>query len=247
MRHILYIHQYFATPQGKTGTRSYEFARRWVKEGHSVTMLTTTAQLTPDDISKAKGVFVKKFAVDGINVTAISVSYQQNMGVIKRCAAFATFMAAASLFVIFCKNYDIIYATSTPLTVGIPALVAKWLRRKRFVFEVRDQWPEVPIELGFIRNSILQKCLLKLENIIYRNAAAIVALSPGMAAGVKAVLGTTAKTPISVISNCCDTNIFRPDIDGISEFSHAIILRITTRKIRCDLLVGNLPREVLCE
>ena len=39
--HILYIHQYFATPRGGTGTRSYEFARRWVRAGHRVTMLTS--------------------------------------------------------------------------------------------------------------------------------------------------------------------------------------------------------------
>ena len=39
--HVLYLHQYFATREGMTGTRSYEFARRLVGKGHRVTMVTS--------------------------------------------------------------------------------------------------------------------------------------------------------------------------------------------------------------
>lgn len=212
--HILYIHQYFATPLGRTGTRSYEFARRWVAAGHKVTMLTSTAQLMPDDLKNAEGRFIKQFTIEGIDVRAIAIGYTQQMGFVQRVLAFLGFMIVAVFYVVCKTGYDIVYATSTPLTVGIPALCAKWLWRKKFVFEVRDQWPQIPIELGIIKNSTIIKLLLWLEKTIYKNAAAIVALSPGMAEGVKAVLETTAKIPISVISNGCDTNIFRPDIDG---------------------------------
>lgn len=213
---ILYIHQYFATPSGKTGTRSYEFARRWVKQGHSVKMLTTTAQLTPATLAKAQGLFVKKFVVDGIEVSAISIPYRQKMGIVKRCTAFAAFTAAASLFTIFSRNYDVIYATSTPLTVGIPALFAKQLRRKKFVFEVRDQWPQIPIQMEIIKNRLLIALLLKLEKTIYKNASAIIALSPGMAEGIKEVQGSSPNKHITVIPNSCDIDVFRPDIDGLS-------------------------------
>jgi len=211
---ILYIHQYFATPLGKTGTRSYEFARRWVAAGHKITMLTSIAQLTRDDLKGAQGHFIKRFTVEGIDIRAIAIGYAQQMGVAKRVLAFLGFMIAAVFYVVCNQGYDIVYATSTPLTVGIPALCAKWLRREKFIFEVRDQWPEIPIEMGIIRNRILIKVLLWLEKSIYRNAASIVALSPGMAQGIRSVLGKSCEKQITVIPNSCDTDIFSPDIDG---------------------------------
>ena len=212
--HILYLHQYFATPAGTTGTRSYEFARRWVRAGHSVRMLTTTAQLTANDLKNAHGRFLKKFSVEGIDVVAAAIPYRQQMGFLKRSVAFTAFVIMVVWFVLRTKDYDVIYATSTPLTVGIPALFAKWLRRKKFIFEVRDQWPEIPIEMGIIRSRILIKMLLWLERIIYKNAAAIVALSPGMAQGIRSVLDESCGKQITVITNSCDTDRFSPAIDG---------------------------------
>lgn len=209
---ILYIHQYFATPKGCTGTRSYEFSKRWVNAGHTVFMLTTVAQLTNEDLELATGCFLKRFTIDGINVCAINLRYKQQMKIVTRCLSFAGFVILSSLYILFAKRPDIIYATSTPLTVGIPALVAKLVRRIPFIFEVRDQWPEIPIELGMVKNKLLRKLLLAMERIIYKNASVIIALSPGMADGVRVVTGL--KKRIEVIPNSCDTQRFRPDIDG---------------------------------
>jgi len=210
--HILYIHQYFATPFGTTGTRSYEFANRWVKAGHNVVMLTTVAQLCKQDLQNAKGRFIKQAIIDGIDVRAINLPYNQKMGFIKRGLSFIGFVLIASVYVLFVKRPDVIYATSTPLTVGIPALAARWFKRIPFVFEVRDQWPEIPIELGIIKNKVLIKILLWLEKTIYKNSSVIVALSPGQAEGIKKVYNKSKI--IEVIPNSCDLELFRPDIDG---------------------------------
>lgn len=213
--HILYIHQYFATPEGSTGTRSYEFARRWAQEGHKVTVLTTTAALVENDLASVRGRFVKRFSLSGFDVIALDIMYRQSMGHLRRIVTFCSFLVCASFAVLFVKRIDVVYATSTPLTVGIPALTAKWFRRRPFVFEVRDQWPAVPIGMAIIKNKILIKMLLWLERWIYKSASAIVALSPGTAAGVKDVLGETQR-PVATIPNCSDIELFRPDIDGSS-------------------------------
>jgi glycosyltransferase involved in cell wall biosynthesis len=91
-------------------------------------------------------------------------------------------------------------------------MVIKWVKHIPFVFEVRDQWPEIPIELSIITNGFLIKILLWLEKTIYKNCSSIVALSPGQADGIRAVL--TEEKPITVIPNSCDTDVFMPDIDG---------------------------------
>jgi glycosyltransferase involved in cell wall biosynthesis len=210
--HILYIHQYFATPLGATGTRSYEFARRWVASGHKVTMLTSTAVLAKEDLVHARGWFFKRFTVEGINVLAMTVPYRQQMGVFKRCLSFLAFQFLATFITIFTPRVDIIYATSPPLTIGIPALAWKWFRHKKFVFEVRDQWPEAVVEVGAIKNIFVIKLLFGLEKLIYKNASALIAVSNGMAEGVREVAGQN-KT-VHVVPNSSDLNLFSPDIDG---------------------------------
>jgi glycosyltransferase involved in cell wall biosynthesis len=111
---------------------------------------------------------------------------------------------------------DITYARSTPLTVGIPAILAKKLRKIPFIFEVTDQWPQIPIEMGILRNKIVIKTALWLEKTIYKNSQAIIACSPGMVEGVQEVLRDSKfdEKPISMIPNFSETGFYRPDIDG---------------------------------
>jgi glycosyltransferase involved in cell wall biosynthesis len=203
--HILYLHQHFALPSGSTGTRSYEMARRWVAAGHQVTLICGRSDLSglPDQ---------RVFEVEGIQVRIVGAKYSQKQLFMQRIWAFLYFVAACTFEGLRVRNIDIIYATSTPLTIGIPAMLLKWGKRVPFVFEVRDQWPEVPIEMGYIKNPLLKQLLLWLEKVIYNSAAAIVALSPGMADGVRNVLQKDKN--IIVVPNSSDTELFRPDVDG---------------------------------
>ncbi|MHC4617638.1 MAG: glycosyltransferase family 4 protein [Planctomycetota bacterium] len=207
--HILYIHQHFATPEGSTGTRSYEFARRWIQCGHKVTVLTGYYDL--GGLQAGQGV-IQRQSIDGINIIVVVTKYSNKQSFFRRIISFFSFLVFATYTGLREQGVDVIYATSTPLTVGIPAMIIKWLRRKPFVFEVRDQWPEIPIELGIIRNKIMIKFFLWLEKTIYNNSSGIVALSPGQADGIRKVL--TCDKEISVIPNSCDTTMFRPDIEG---------------------------------
>lgn len=204
--HILYIHQHFAVPDGTTGTRSYEFARRWVLAGHKVTVITGYYDIGGLNYSKTPQY------VDGIKVVFVGTQYSNKQSFVRRVISFLVFIILSIVAGLKTKNVDVIYATSTPLTVGISAMVLKWLKRAPFVFEVRDQWPEIPIELGLIKNSFLIKILLWLEKRIYKSASAIVALSPGMAKGVREVIGENKL--IETVPNSSDIDVFCPDIDG---------------------------------
>jgi glycosyltransferase involved in cell wall biosynthesis len=207
--HILYIHQHFATPEGSTGTRSYEFARRWIKEGHKVTLISGHYDIGGLQVNKA---LYQKQTIEGINVVVVGTKYSNKQSYIRRIISFMSFCLLSIYAGIRTKGVDVIYTTSTPLTVGIPAMVIKLAKRIPFVFEVRDQWPEIPIKLGIIKNKYLIKILLWLEKTIYKSCSWIVALSPGQADGIKKVLSD--EKPITVIPNSCDTDVFRPDIDG---------------------------------
>lgn len=210
--HILYIHQYFATTHGKTGTRSYEMARRWVAAGHQVTMLTSTAQLTEADLGPPPWPWLIRRRIEGIDVVALRVPYRQTMSLPRRLWAFFSFMFRATRFAALTPGVDVLYATSTPLTVGIPALLAKWLRGRPFVFEVRDLWPAVPEAMGVLRSRFLLGMAGRLERCIYHHAAAVVALAPGVAERIRPQC--RPGRAVHLIPNACDTEFFHPSMDG---------------------------------
>lgn len=195
---ILYIHQYFVTPQEPGGTRSYWLAQELIKNGHKVTMLTSSSKFSED---------IKIVEIDGIEVVYIKEDYDQNMSVSRRLKAFLKFMYKSSVVGMKQKDIDLVIATSTPLTIGIPALILKWFKKKPFVFEVRDLWPEVPIQMGAIKNSWTIKTTRLLEKVIYKNASHVIALSPGMQAGVVKYI---PKEKTSMIPNMAKMDEFWP-------------------------------------
>lgn len=195
---ILYIHQYFKTPEEPGGTRSYWLARELIENGHEVTMLTTSTSTDSRVVKR----------IDGIEVIYLRVDYDQKMSIVKRFKSFVSFMLKATLVSLKLKRIDFVIATSTPLTVGIPALVLKKIRRIPFLFEVRDLWPEVPIQMGALNNQVLRRLAKILEKFLYLNAKHIVALSPGMKDGV--VRCGIAPDKVSMIPNMAKVDEFYP-------------------------------------
>src|SRR5699024_11857116 len=104
------------------------------------------------------------------------------------------------------KKTDLFYATSTPLTIGFPVLILSKLTRKRYVFEVRDVWPDIPIQLGIIKSNFLKKILFIFEKIIYNNAEHIIVLSEGMKKNL--LNKNISEEKITVITNLSINKLF---------------------------------------
>lgn len=176
---ILYLHQYFTTPEISGGTRSYSFARRLVENGHKVTIITSSSKISEKyPINNKK---IKRMNIDGIDIVIINVPYSQKMGYRDRIKAFINFMCRTSIYLMKKNEYDLVFATSTPLTIAIPGLVAKYRNRIPFLFEVRDLWPEYPVEFAIIKNKILIRLLEIFCKFVYNKAEYIVAISNSMA------------------------------------------------------------------
>ena len=199
---ILYLHQFFVTRAGVGGTRSYEFARRFVAGGHSV-RIVTAAGASPPGTSR----------VDGIEVVAAPGAYSDYVQATalsypRRMLAFAAFALSATAAALRGPRPDVVYATSPPLTMALPALVLAVLRRVPLVWEVRDLWPEAPIQMGALRNPLLRRGARALERFVYRRATGLIALSPGIRAGMVAA-GAPAER-IALVPNASDLDLFRP-------------------------------------
>lgn len=195
---IVYLHQYFVTPRMAGGTRSYEMAHRLVAAGHEVHMITTWR-----DPVQQKSWFITNEG--GVQVHWLPLPYSNKMSYGQRIKAFIGFALAAAWKAASLKC-DLVFASSTPLTIAVPAIYASWRNRVPMVFEIRDLWPDVPIAMGVLKNPLAIAMARSLEKITYKRAAAIIALAPGMK---ESVCGRgIAHSKIHVIPNGCDFDLF---------------------------------------
>jgi glycosyltransferase involved in cell wall biosynthesis len=213
--HVLYIHQYFASRKGRTGTRSYEFARYLVGKGHRVTMLTSG--LANAEFPVAKGQPYGDHEIEGIRVVSIPAAYNDpNMGTAlngwQRMLKFYEFARGAFLVGKDLDRPDVVFATHTPLTVGLAGASLGRHFDVPFVFEVRDLWPQALVNVGALKNPVAIWWLSRMARKIYGRAHHIVALSPGMKDGI--VGAGVAPDKVTVIPNASDLDLFHPSLDG---------------------------------
>lgn len=190
------------------GTRSFEMAKRLVKAGHEVHMVTSWRQETDK-----KSWFMTE--EEGIKVHWLPVPYSNKMGFYQRIKAFVDFAIKSSLKAAKLKG-DVVFATSTPLTIALPGIFASKFNKIPMVFEVRDLWPELPIAIGAIKNPVLKAMAKCLENVAYKCSSHVVALSPGMLEGV--VKTGYPEKNVSMIPNSSDLELFKTTPKEIKAF-----------------------------
>jgi glycosyltransferase involved in cell wall biosynthesis len=206
--HILYLHQHFSTPDGSTATRSFAFARALAQRGHRVTLATGRYLGAETGLGGPFRKGHREGQVAAFQVVEFDIAYANAMGMAARGAAFLRYAAAVGRLALGLRP-DVVIASSTPLTVALPALLAKALRGIPYIFEIRDPWPELPRAMGVLPKP-LAPLLEALANLACRQSAAVVALSDGMAQTALARGADPAR--VHVIGNGCDLDLFGPHI-----------------------------------
>lgn len=211
---ILLFYQYFGTPKGSWSTRAYELTRRWVQQGHEVTVVT--APYDKSDINS--GGFIARQEVEGIKLIVVNSGDSNRLSTPLRAFRAIRF-ACVSVYYALSQSYDVLISSSGPITIGLPMILAKMLRRKQTVFEVRDLWPAGGIELGLISKGWQSKLALWFEALCYKKANLIIPCSPGMEASINRRF--PGKDTL-VISNASDPEIFEIAPTRPKDFPQAI-------------------------
>src|SRR5690554_5441722 len=215
---IVYCYQYFSTPKGSWGTRVYEFAKEWVKEGHEVTVVTSV--YNKSDIKAEKLIEDQYF--EGIHVKIINVTIDNKQPFLKRIRSFIQYSMLSSYYALTLPA-DVVVASSGPITVGLPGLLARYIRGRKLVFETRDLWPEGAIELGIINNPLMVKTAYWFEKVCYKASSFIVTLSPGMTKNIKRRFGIAH---VDDVTNAANITLFSTPLklvsDQVSSKSYAI-------------------------
>ncbi|MDQ3669947.1 MAG: glycosyltransferase, partial [Actinomycetota bacterium] len=134
---ILYFDPKFLTPRHSAPTRAYSFARHLVERGHEVTMVGRDPRWLHVGPQARHRRLVSRERVDGIDVLWLRIPYDQGFSKRQRLLSYGAYATAASVVAALASRPDVVYASSTPLTSGIPGAFASRLKRVPFVFELQ--------------------------------------------------------------------------------------------------------------
>ena len=238
---LIYLHQYFTFPESSGGTRSYDLSKEFVKKGMEVVVITTNSFIKGVDTSRRWTYYER----EGVKFWILNSKYDHMMSIPRRILSFFYFMFFASLKCVQ-LSADVVLATSTPLTIAIPAIIKKWVSKTPFVFEVRDVWPEGPIQQGYVKNKFAIWFLRKTEKFIYKRAAYLVPLSVGMK---RDILTRFSSDKIEVIPNISEISRFESikEYDLDFDFSGKIVILYagTLGPVNDIMYVAKLAKETI--
>ena len=202
----MYITQYFPPEVGATQTRAFEMATNLKKLGHEVTVLTEfpnhpTGIIPPE----YNGRLFEKKVLDGIHVVRTWV-YARPVKTFKtRMGFYLSFMFMGIIVGSFLKGpFDIVYTTSPPFFTGVIGIWTSWIKKAKFVFEVRDLWPQSAVELGELKNKRFIRWAEKLEAYYYKKAVKIIAVT----SGIKDTIINRGFANVELVSNGSNTELF---------------------------------------
>jgi glycosyltransferase involved in cell wall biosynthesis len=209
--HILLIHQAFASLNEPGGTRHHELARFLVEKGHQITVVASpvsylTGKTNSDHIS-----WITKQEDHGITILRAYTYPALHRSFIHRLLSFFSFMLSSFFAGMQVKNVDLVWGTSPPIFQGLTAWLVARLKGAKFVFEVRDLWPDFAVAVGVLSQPILIRASHWLERFLYSHADRVLVNSPGFANHVKA----RGARVVDLVPNGADPRMFDPTENGL--------------------------------
>jgi glycosyltransferase involved in cell wall biosynthesis len=206
---VLYFDPKFLTPRHAAPTRAYSIARRLVERGHEVTMVARDPRWLAVGEAPPLGLLGWRERVDGIDVVWLRIRYEQRFTTRKRLLSYGAYALAASAAAPRLGRPDVVYASSTPLTSGIPGAFAARLRGVPFVFELQDLWPAVPAALGYLTRPREIALAEWLEAALYARSDRLVVCSEAVVVALAS--RGIPREKLVLIPNFSDTELFGPD------------------------------------
>jgi glycosyltransferase involved in cell wall biosynthesis len=207
--HILFITHYFPPEVNAPANRTHEHARRWVADGHRVTVITGVPNHPRGAIFPGyRNRWLQEETLDGIRVLRTWMYLTANEGFLRRTLNYVLFAATVVLASPRVARPDVVVATSPQFFVGLAGMVVSRLKRRPFVLEVRDLWPDSIVALGQLRSRRAIRLLEAVETLLYRSAAGIVVVTRTFVEHIRA--RGIAADRIELIYNGIDPALFHP-------------------------------------
>lgn len=210
--HLLFIHQVFMSHADTGGTRHIELGARFQREGNRMTIVASDTAYHTGKLAVEKRALVNESDIDGIRVLRCLTYSALHNSFKTRILAYFSFMFTSVWAALKAKDVDVVMGTTPPIFQCLSAWIVSALRRKPFLLEVRDLWPEFAIDAGIIKNPFLIWVSRRLERFLYNRADHILVNSPAYRDYVIGLGYEAAK--VSLIANGVDPAMFDPTARG---------------------------------
>lgn len=211
---ILLINQVFVSPEEPGHTRHFEMGQFLKTRGHELVIVASDLNYqTGQRTVERRGLYAEQ-NFDGVRVLRSYIYPAIHRSYFWRVIAFFSFMFSSIWTALRVKDLDLVMGTTPPIFQAVSAWVVAALRRKPFLLEVRDLWPEFGISMGVLKNPVIIALSRWLEMFLYRRATHILVNSPAyrdymLAKGVP-------ENKVTYIPYGTDVDMFNPSIDGSS-------------------------------
>jgi glycosyltransferase involved in cell wall biosynthesis len=207
--HILFLTHYFPPEVNAPASRTFENAKRWVKAGHKVTVITCVP-------NHPKGIVYAGYTnrlyqweeLEGIRVLRVGTYLSPNEGFIKRTANYVSYMISAILLSPLVRGVDVVVSTSPQFFCGMAGYFVSRLKRRKWVLEIRDLWPESIVTVGAIKQRQVIRFLEGLERFLYLHADHIISLTRAFKNHI--MKKGVPEERISIITNGADLEMYKP-------------------------------------
>jgi hypothetical protein len=206
---VLFLTHYFPPEGNAPASRVHEMCKRWVRDGHEVTVITCAPNCPAGVVYDGyRNRLHRRETVDGIEVRRVWTYIAPNKGTVRRVLNYVSYMLSAITAAMFVRKPDVLIATSPQFFCGIAGMVAQAVRRVPFVLEVRDIWPESIATVGAMRKGLALRVLEWLERRMYASADHVVTVGDGY----RQQLGERGvpDEKMSVVTNGVDNDLFAP-------------------------------------
>lgn len=207
--HILFLSDNFPPEVNAPASRTHEHCRQWVRAGHEVTVITCAPNFPRGKVFDGyRNRLWQSETIDGIRVIRVWSYITANEGFARRVADYVSFMASGAVAALFVRRFDVVVGTSPQFFTACAAWFVAVVRRRPWVFELRDLWPESIKAVGAMKQSRLIDALERLELFLYRSATRVVSVTHSFRANLQRRGIDAAK--IDVVTNGVDIGRFTP-------------------------------------
>lgn len=208
MNRVLLIHQAFATPSDPGGTRHFELIQRCRTEGFDFSVVTSQNRYLDCRKVGGSGRWVSRESCQGTEVLRTYAFPAHHKNFLWRMLAYLSFMCSSLMGAWKAGPVDLVWGTSPPIFQAVSAWLIAALRRRPFLLEVRDLWPDFAIGMGVIRNPLLIRLSRWLESFLYARADTLLVNSPAyrdylLNRGIP-------EAKVFLVANGVDTSQFNP-------------------------------------
>lgn len=218
--HILLITDNFPPETNAPATRSFEHSKRWVRAGCEVTVITGCPNFPRGEVFHGyRNSLFSYEVIDGIQVLRVWSYIAPNAGVYRRTLDYLSFCITSCIASLFVRKVDVIIGTSPQIFVAFSASLASSIKGTKWIFEVRDLWPESIIAVTKLTKSLGMRVLSGLVDHLYCQADGIIVVTSSFQEYVL-TKGVSAEN-ICVVPNGANLEEF--DLEHLRNHGHGVV------------------------